>query len=231
MLRKFWFLFLCLVLSACATQRPKHASDYGKDLQFPLEAYPLVYAGQEVFDDPLAGILLRYADTKSPSDLITVYVYPIRGISWEEKEPVLKNEMQAVLKEVDYAVQVGVYQSRGEATESAFEVPTPNDPINGWRAAFSLVNDDGTRFDSFAYLFIQHDKFIKFRTSFNIEDSPNWSGDEVVKMLLPQIKVPEESEYMKAKRDAYLKQIADQIIHQLIEAAKDAPEESQAPSP
>lgn len=85
-----------------------------------MEVYPLKFERKEIYDDPLAGVGLTYIDVKNPSDVITVYVYPIRRTRWDDRDHVIQDEIGAVLAEVDYVVSTGRYASRGEAVESVF---------------------------------------------------------------------------------------------------------------
>lgn len=209
-----------LLLSACASQRPKDASNYEAELRFANEAYPFVFLEKKIFDDPLAGVMLRYADMKNPGDLITVYVYPIPSISWDDKSSALSEEMDSVLGEVDYMVRLGHYKSRGEEVRSDFEVSAGGADFSGKKAQFYFADGNGITYDSYAYLFISKDKFVKFRTSFNAKDTPDWSGDEIVGTLLPTIEVPGESPYMSSMRENHRQQMATQFMNLIMEAAK-----------
>lgn len=213
-------LLLTALLSACASQRPKNDSDYEKDLIYPKDAYPLVFVEKKIFDDPMGGVMLRYVDENHPSDYITVYVYPIADISWDNTEDVLAEEMKTVLAEVDYMVQAGRYSSRTPETQEKFTVEQAGQEVTGLKAKFSFIQDDKVEYDSFAYLFIEEDKFIKFRTSFATTETQNWSGDEIVKKLLPGIKVPPESEYMKNLREQHRQKMAEQLLELLKSAEK-----------
>lgn len=227
-MRKLLIILGCVLMAACAAQRPKDASNYEQDLIYPKEAYPLAFEAKKVYDDPLGGVMLRYVDTKNPSDVISVYVYPIRRVSWDNREEVLKGEMENVLAEVDYMVSKGHYRSRGEEQETEFSFTADGREYVGRRGQFGLTFSDGRQFDSFAYLFVAEDKFIKFRTSFNIEDTPSWNGDNVVKALLPGIQVPAESMYMKKLREEEKARITNALIKMLMDAAQNQenPDES-----
>ena len=199
-------LFVLTVISACATQRPISTSNYESDFVYPEEIYPFKFLEKKVFEDPLGGVMLRYVDVKNTSDYITIYVYPIRAISWDDTDTTLKSEMDKVLAEVDYIVKVGQYKSRGNEVNSKFEFENNSIQYYGFKSKFTFTDKADVKYDSFAYLFISKDKFVKLRTSFNSEYSPNWSGDNIVKTLLPKIDVPQESEYMREMRKRHKEQ-------------------------
>lgn len=218
-MRSILLFVLMLAVSGCASQRPKNASSYEADLKYAKEAYPFVFLEKKVFDDPLAGVMLRYRDRNNPSDWITIYIYPIPSISWEDEGAVLDHELAAVFKEVDYMIQAGHYRSRETESVSDFDISIDDNEYTGKKAQFHFTDSNEVKYDSYAYLFISKDKFIKFRTSFNAEETPNWSGDEIVRTLLPSIEVPDESPYMSGVRELHKQQMAKQILELLQEAA------------
>lgn len=216
--RAFIILFV-VFLSACASQRPKNDSNYEQDLIYPKEAFPFVLVDKTIFDEPMAGVMLRYVDENHPTDYISVYVYPIADVVWDDLDGTLEEEMKSVMAEVDYMVQMGKYASRDAQTEEKFSFTHAGREYIGRKAKFSFTHSDTNRYDSYAYLFISEDKFIKFRTSFDASETQNWSGDKIVTTLLPKIQVPKESDYMKALREEHRQQMANQLIKMLLESA------------
>lgn len=235
-MKKIILAIACLALTACAststkspspdttntTQRPANASDYATQLQAPEETKKLILVDKKVFDDPLGGVMLRYVDKRIKSDWITSYVYPIARIGWEDINSVLTDEMNAVLAEVDDIVKSGKYLSRGEATLTDFIFTDEGTEYSGKKAEFTFINNDGVKYDSNAYLFIAEDKYIKFRTSFHADYTPDWNGDGIVKALLPNIHVPPESGYMHHLREEHRKAIMQKVLDSLTQVQKEA---------
>lgn len=224
---KVLLLFMVItLLNACASQRPKNASNYETDLVFPKEVYPFKFVDKNVFQDPLSGVMLRYVDIKNPTDYITAYIYPIPNLSWDDRDQTLSAEMKHVLAEVDYIVDLGQYQSRDKEANTKFVFTSESKQYDGLKSTFTFVDKSGANFDSFAYLFISQDKFVKFRISFNSEETPNWSGDEIVKTLMPEIVVPNESNFMKDLRKQHEEKISNQLLNFLLQAVDNEHSES-----
>lgn len=212
---------LMVLFLGCASQKPKGASNYETDLIFPEEAYPLQYVDMKIYESPLDGVSLKYIDVKNPTDYITVYVYPIKSFTWDDEEATINDEMSAVIAEIDYVVDVGHYKSRGDEENSKFIFHKDGREYSGLKSEFTFTDSKGVDFDSFAYLFISKDKFIKFRTSFVSELSPDWSGDEIVKALLPDIEVPDESAFMSGLRKQHKQQVENQLLNLLLQSASE----------
>ena len=194
-------LLLLAVLSACAgSQKQTENIDNISELGYPSETTNLVLVRDSVYENPLLGIGLSYRDKINATDLITVYVYPIQQKDWSEQQPLLLGETARVIAEVDYLIEQGRYQSRTEPELSEFTMQHDERIYRGVKSAFQLTLANGDRFDSESFVFIEGDKFIKFRTSFNKDYTPDWSGDPVVEELLPELVVPPESDYMKLYR-------------------------------
>jgi len=221
-------LSLLLFLASCATQSTISASNYKTELIYPDEVYPFVFVSKKIYDDPRAGVSLSYQDTKNPTDFITVYVYPIASVDWSDSQDVMSKEMDNVLLEVDHMVKLGHYLSRGEEIRSIIEVSNGDVVLTGLRSKFSFINKEEANYDSFAYLFLSEDKYIKFRTSFDSSETQGWNGDAIVKKLLPGITVPKESEYMADIRQKHRERMAAELLNSILKnATKIEPQEDQ----
>jgi len=192
-------VLISVCMFACASQRPKDATNYENDLAYPKEAFPYIFTKKHVYDDPLGGISLTYIDQNNPSDFITIYVYPVPAVDWDDKQLTLNSEMDAVLMEVDYMVQLGRYESRTSDRRNFIKIPDSSREAEGLESVFKYVYK-GVEYNSFGYLFIEEDKLIKFRASFVADESPSWDGRHIVQTLLPAIDAPPESDYMKKLR-------------------------------
>lgn len=219
--RYFATVVMSLTLLACANHPSRlPSSDYDRELRYPDETEHFMMAGKKAFDDPLYGVALRYLDKKYPDDLIDLYVYPIADFAWENIPHKLNQEMDAVIAEIDAVVASGSYQSRSEDARGEFTVADGKQNWVGLKSEFTLLSKEGRSYRSGVYLFLQKDKYIKFRTTFDAELSPGWNGDKVVKELLPEIDVPPESPYLKQIRQ----QAKDQFFQQLLRAVQQSAE-------
>ena len=218
-----------LFLGACASNqsdkkndsgpRMTHlsSSDYANALVYPDKVYSLQYVSQHQYDDPIWGIQLRYAHIFSQADILDVYVYPIPATKWEEQLTVLNEETNAVLKEITLAVEKGHYQSVTSGQSGEVNIAGQK----GVKTPLELTMKDGTPYQSFVYLFIQQDKFIKLRFSLlkgNGAGLPN--EDSLAEEIIANIKVPPESEYMIAKREEHKKLQTQQFLQLLMQAVQ-----------
>ena len=200
-IRQLFLLLLCL--AGCATQQVPDRVQYEQSFTYPEETDNFVLDGKTVFDHPLMGAALTYIDRQYPTDVITVYVYPIPATGWDNQIDTLSAEMDRVFEEIDHIVNEKHFIKRTPEVREAFHVDTPAISYNGLKASFDLVRDDNAKMNSNTYLFIANDKFIKFRTSFFSNPDFDWNGDKIVNELLPRIKVPPESQYMASLREQY----------------------------
>ncbi|WP_323846323.1 hypothetical protein [Microbulbifer magnicolonia] len=219
-MKKIIILIACVLTASCASVRPGTATNYELSLVAPEETKNFVLTARKVFDEPMLGTMLEYTNKQYPDDNIDLYIYPIDHYDWEDAENTLKREMDKVIAEIDSAVEYGYYASRTEESRETFGVPQGEKTFNGLKSSFELKSKDEVTYHSNAYVFMQKDKFIKFRTSFDSRATVPWSGDQSVAEILPELIVPDESEYMKELRIAHRQQVTANIMKLLIQAAK-----------
>ena len=200
---------LVLALSGCAST-PKssslfdeHQQQYKTDLQVPAVTEQLNLVENKVFDEPELGAMLRYEDKLFPADVITVYVYPIFKTSWDDIDATLNESIFGALQDINQMVKLGNYLSATDAELSDFTVNTEKRSYQGKKVTFTLTKNDNVKYYSNIYVFIDEDKYIKFRTSFDSRTSRVWSGDSIVNELLPLITVPKASKYMHDLRQQH----------------------------
>lgn len=222
-----------LFLTSCGSQmqRPSNASNYETEMQVPTETENYLLVKQEILDDPWLGVMINYQDKAFSQDLITLYVYPIPSTTWDDTETTLSSELDAVLYEIDTVVSMGHYQSRSPETKSDIVFSADEAEFSGKKASFSFIDKEGREFDSEAYIFLREDKFIKFRTSFDSGITPNISGDEAVKEILPGVIVPSESEFARHVREERREQMSQQLLQLIMQAVKEAETEESAEAP
>jgi hypothetical protein len=223
-LQNIFLLFLSILAVSCASTRPKDATNYDKQLIAPEFINEYVLGSKEIFNEPSSGAMLRYENRDFPEDNITVYVYPINAVSWKDKNETMQDELTYALTDLDTAIQYGYYQSRTKELVSDFSFKSEGKDFNGKKAEFSLTAENDIVLYSDIYIFIDEDKYIKFRTSFDSRSVNRSMGDEVIQTLLPKLKVPPESIYMKRIRDDHKKKIQQDFIRlmqQVLEESKE----------
>lgn len=223
MKRTLLLLGLVVLVSACGTaptKRPANDSNYETDFRYPELTEHYVLQQKVIFPEPEFGAMLRYTDKRMYGDLITVYVYPVPGISWDNPDETLNHEMSNVLAEIDHAIKMGVYSARSEAALSDFAFVHEDQAFAGKKARMQLIHQSKQVLDSDVYLFLAEDKLIKFRTSFDASFTPDWTGDGIVKEILPGITPPPESEYMRELRAEYVNKMAAEVMRALLDASK-----------
>lgn len=229
-LTKMFLICICLFVGACtstnsnnnqkendAPKRNNFASDYEKDLIIPLETDVYILTERETFDEPTLGTMLRYANKDFPEDNITLYVYPISAINWDNTEETINQELGYVLEEIDMAVKQGMYKSREKETKNNFVITHNIHEFKGIKSKLKITDKNDVLFYSNTYLFILADKFIKFRISFDSRMSKEIDGDNIVETLLPLIKVPVESVYMKNIRAEHREKMQKAFVQMFLE--------------
>ena len=216
--KNIYMLLLCATLISCASTRPKEFTDYQAQLIAPVTAEEFILKEKKVFDDPALGAMLSYINRDFPEDNITVYVYPINATSWEDSNETLTKELKNALRDVDAAVHHGYYQSRSAETIKDIIFKENNIEYVGKSAEFNLTTKQGIDIYSNVYLFIDQDKYIKFRTSYDSRLTNVSMGDDAVHKLLPQMVIPPESIYMKNIREAHDKKRQEQLMQLIMQA-------------
>lgn len=218
----FLLLTCCLLLVACQTNMVKAPAEVDDKLTYPQQTDTLVLMGKKTFDDPLDGVQLRYQYIFYPDDVVDIYIYPIARTNWANTEEVLKEEYDNVLKQVDYAIEQGHYASRGEQQSDWVSF----DEKRGLKGQFKLVFPPEDNRQSYVYLFIQEDKFLKFRLSLVAEEGAKLPNtDEIVEDLLGGISVPPESEYMAKLRKQQREKVQTMLLQMIIESMQKNEEE------
>jgi len=223
-MKTHWLLLcaLSLLLNACAHKgRPTNASNYDTPGLAPQISDDFVLLEKKIFEHPALGTMLRYLDQNNPNDNITIYIYPIDKIAWDNPLETINAELQRSLQEVDRAVQHGHYKSRFKETISEYKVYSEGKTYTGKKAQLNIVNQLDQLFYSDIFVFVAQDKFIKFRTSFNGENSHFWTGDDIVDSILPHLNVPPESLYMKRIRGAHKRKLQQQFLELLIQSSNE----------
>ncbi|AWF80960.1 hypothetical protein BTJ40_09135 [Microbulbifer sp. A4B17] len=219
---KIFIILTSIIMASCGSMRPHNASNYQQDLITPEETNNFVLTESSIFDEPMLGIALKYDNKQYPTDIINVYVYPIDSISWEDTEEIISVEMKDILTEIDLAIEQGHYKSRSKETLENFSFKAGEKSYTGKKSSFTFTSMNDTEYFSNSYVFIEKDKYIKFRTSFDSRATVKWNGDTAVKEILPGITVPDESEYMKSLRAEHQREITQNLMKLLLQTSKDS---------
>lgn len=211
-----YFLAFTVFALGCSSTKPQ--SNYETNLILPQETENFILIDKQVFAEPELGMMVRYLDKVFPEDNITVYIYPIRNIEWDDRTAILNKEMDTIFLDIDLAIEQGFYKSRSDDKRSDFIVNVNNKAYQGIKSTFTLTDKEDVFFYSDSFLFLAEDKYIKFRTSFDSRMNKELTGDEIIKELLPLMSVPAESPYMKDKRTAYKQKIQADFLKRLIES-------------
>lgn len=189
-----WFL---LWLGGCAS--PAARDGISEQTTYPQETDNFYLVESQVNKNPFHGIHLSYIDKKYQDDLIDVHIYPIAEFQWEYSEARLRRELGYIMDEIDRSIAVNEKSFRSAPQYRSFQID--DDAVRGGlRCHFVLTNAHGRQFDTFVYLFMVKDKYIKFQTIFDAQLSPGWNGDTVVEELFPHIHVANESAFVKKQR-------------------------------
>lgn len=224
--RKLCYIFLCVLLTSCATTRPKEYTDYENQLAAPKVADQFILKQKKVFVEPSLGVMLEYQNRDFPEDRINAYIYPIRNISWDDKDATLEEELKMALYDIDGAIQAGHYKSRDSEAFFDFSFTTKRGKFDGKKATLAITLNNDVLIYSDIYLFMAEDKYIKFRTSYDSRLSKRSMGDEVVQSILPLIAVPPESTYMKTLRAESKKKSQDELMKLLKEVYENSKAEN-----
>jgi hypothetical protein len=223
-LQNIFLLFLSVLVVSCASTRPKELTNYENQLIAPEVIDEYALKQKKVFDEPSLGVMLRYENRDYPEDNITVYVYPISAISWENQEAVLESELSNAVNDIDAAVKYGYYKSRTAELLSDYSFESKDKEYKGKKAELTLTAKNGALLYSGVYLFLAEDKYIKFRTSFDSRSVKSSMGDVVVKSLLPKLGIPSESMYMKNLRAAHEKKMQQNFMRLIQQALENKTE-------
>ncbi|NTS78343.1 hypothetical protein HR060_15935 [Catenovulum sp. SM1970] len=204
-------LCLSILLSACASTDEKSAtkmdpSNYETDFSYPKTTKNLVLVEQKIYDEPLYGSSVRYANKYYEKDNILVFAYPIRSYVWQDNlYNILAGEMNNALDDIDSAIDQGLYQQRIGREVEDFSFFRQGELYEGLRAQTKIILKSGTPYQSYTYLFTQKDKFVKFSISLPwAMDLP--APDHFVTEVLPNLEVPDESNYMVNLRKLHQKE-------------------------
>ena len=221
--------FLLMLLSACSSTEKSIAtngygnsptSDYKTELKVPFETEDLIKIDTHIYDEPAYGVGIKYDHKLLSNDNISVFVYPVNSMFWDDHVETTTREMATVLNDMNLAVKNGIYREATSISSSKYQVEANQLLYLGRKSEF-LIKDryDNQRY-SVAYIFIAEDKFVKFRITLESELLTSFNPDSIVNSILPKITVPKESAYMQSKREAHMKAMTLEFIEYLKQSSE-----------
>jgi len=171
------------------------SSDYEKDLITPQKISNFESVEQFLYNNPLLGTVITYANPEFHSDKIDLYVYPIRHVKLDNQAALLARESQNIKTEFDAIAKQLEWTNINFSTIKPLEITGNDYAIKGIYFEGDYQPKLGEKSFTSVYLFKLKDKFVKFRTSF-----PERYITKYIKEIIPQITVPDESIFMKKLR-------------------------------
>ncbi|NMP17942.1 hypothetical protein [Thalassotalea sp. Y01] len=186
------------LFSATYLAQKLQSSDYEKDFQLTEKIGDFAINFKYVYTDPFLGASMRYHHQKYLSDYIDIYVYPIRRIEWQDGRDALNEEINLVRQEIEYVI--GQQQNLSVTTEDNQFIQLALEHGDTQGVFFDGIISETGQEDLYTstYVFINGDKFVKFRATFPASFSKTF-----VEQALPLIQVPTESHFMAKLRDEY----------------------------
>lgn len=171
------------------------ASDYEHDLAVPAKIANFEFAGQYAYNDPLLGSVATYASADYHNDKIDLYVYPIRKIDFSDTQALLQEESNNIKQEFNTVAKDLKWTDISFSEPKSLTVNHNQQPLAGVYFEGEYTQELGEKSFTSVYLFQLKDKFVKFRASF-----PEKFITKKIGQVFSQIKVPDESSFMKQLR-------------------------------
>lgn len=177
------------------------ASDYAA-IEWPAAAQDFVRRSQQVFHNPLFGAHARYTHPALPSARFDVYVYPVDRVDWAAPDVLIKHAQQ-IRRDMQALAQQGYWQTYrlGVDVEESWLLNGRPTPVLWFAGEFA--DKRYQPFDTFAYLTVQKDKFIKIRASIARNEAQVVDVQVLARKLLTGVRAPDESQFMQALRRAW----------------------------
>lgn len=170
------------------------ADDYRNALRVPTHVGGFRHTDKHIYPDPFVGAQLRFEAPAGAAGVYDVFVYPIRRADWSDNDATLREEMIVVAKDVELAQKNGMYQRAEFEAPQAFQAVHGTHQRNGLHMRGQLQTNDGELLSSEVYLFIEKDKFVKFRLSTPATATLEPAQREAfVAELMASLQVPDES--------------------------------------
>lgn len=182
------------------------ASNYQEDLTLPDVAGRYLKTIEHRFQHPLLGVQNRYTHENFPLFAIDTFVYPVAHWDYRDQETALRREMIDIQDDIKITLRTsGIDELRFEDIEimERFGVESPIFKLRG-----EYTTNDNEILETYIYLGIQKDKFVKIRVSRESgdersEESFSDLAEAFLEDFLDSIEVPEESLFMLKLRQQW----------------------------
>ncbi|QJR82046.1 hypothetical protein CA267_015425 [Alteromonas pelagimontana] len=183
------------IFSASFLYQALQASDYLADMSMPASIAVFTRTDTQLYHDPFKGAIARYIHPQYDSALLDITVSPILTALNETDDSSLQELLNKEIEDAQTVANARDMQLQIDSPIQPFYVNRNDSQQTGWFMAISAESDNGDTLFATTYIFRQHDKIIKFSTTF-----PPRVSDELVREALPQISVPTESPFMATLR-------------------------------
>ncbi len=195
-----------LVLEADRIYQTLGASDYLKELHVPNFIGDFVQMQTAIYRDPLLGSITRYSHPNFAEAVVDISVYPFspftrydeKLISLASSSSLQVNKLKQVMENEIIQIQALIAQAQIQdfsiSTIEPAVIEVNGEVLEGMRMEV-LLNTTSDPIYSTQYVFQQNDKVIKLTGNL-----PEFMMRKLVTESIPQIKVPQESRFMKSLR-------------------------------
>lgn len=201
------------VLDASAIYKTLNASDYTNKLQVPNNIGEFKLLESAVYRDPMQGSITRYSHPEFAEAIIDINVFPISPFkhidknatnaslakqvgAYIEKTTPLELELSAEAKHISQIVNQANISDYSISAVEKTSIHINGEIAEGYKLSIALNANDDPIFST-QYVFMQNDKIIKLTGNL-----PESFMHKVVSQSPITIKVPEESEFMRALRQS-----------------------------
>ncbi|GAB3025714.1 hypothetical protein [Bowmanella dokdonensis] len=174
--------------------RTLKSDDYEVDLKAPNQVSNFKLSKRLVYNDPLEGSTLTYQDPDFDNDRIEVSVYPIPTSDLSNLPGIIEDETDKLRKNLTSFAREHSLPPLFMSEDILVNLQVQGREINGYYLDASIESSAEPFYASY-FFFIQHDKIVKFTTTF-----PSSFAMDFVKQALPQMQIPSESPFMSRLR-------------------------------
>jgi hypothetical protein len=195
-----------LILEADKIYQTLGASDYSTELQVPENIGDFTRLESAVYRDPLLGSITRYTHPRFDTAVVDISVYPYSpflksattqktqqdyvrsGSDW------LQLEMENEITQIKELIEQANIEDYSISSVQAAEIIVDGKPLEGFRLEVLLHTQTDPVYST-QYVFQQNDKIIKLTGNL-----PEFLMSALVAESMSQIKVPNESSFMRSLR-------------------------------
>lgn len=173
-----------------------NASNYHEHLTVPDSISGFTIHQQQLFHDPLQGVMIRYLHPDYQDETLDLYVYPVAANDLSKTNQILHYEIDRERRDIGLIANAReISVNNLDATDSITWHTDSGTHIGMSLSVNALDNFQQTIYAS-TYVFVVKDKVVKFSTNL-----PAHIASRLVKEALPQLQVPDQSKLMAQLRN------------------------------